>query len=108
MRDHAQLQLNRGESRHELARRLFFANQGAFRTGDYEEIMNKVSALALLSNAVLVWNTVRLAEIVASIEATGQPALREHLAHVSPLLHAHVIPSGTYHFDRAIRLHPHG
>jgi hypothetical protein len=38
IRDRVQLQLNRGESRHELARRLFFANQGAFRTGDYEEI----------------------------------------------------------------------
>jgi TnpA family transposase len=49
IRDRVQLQLNRGESRHELARRLFFANQGAFRTGDYEEIMNKVSALAVLA-----------------------------------------------------------
>jgi TnpA family transposase len=38
IRDRVQLQLNRGESRHELARRLFFANQGAFRAGDYEEI----------------------------------------------------------------------
>jgi TnpA family transposase len=32
-----------------------FANQGIFRTGDYEEIMNKASCLSLLSNAVLVW-----------------------------------------------------
>jgi len=49
-----QLQLNRGEFRHALAKWLFFANHGAFRTGDYEEIMNKVSCLSLLSNAVLV------------------------------------------------------
>ncbi len=35
--------------RHELARRLFFANQGAFRSGDYEEIMNKVSARSACS-----------------------------------------------------------
>ena len=34
IRDRVQLQLNRGESRHELARNLFFANQGSFRTGD--------------------------------------------------------------------------
>jgi TnpA family transposase len=57
LRDRVHLQLNRGESRHELARRLFFANQGAFRSGDYEEIMNKVSALSVLSNAVLVYGT---------------------------------------------------
>ena len=102
VRGRVRLQLNRGESRHALARRLFFANQGAFRVGDYEEIMNKVSALALLSNAVLVWNTVRIAEIVAALDATsGQPVPRDYLARLSPLANAHVIPSGTYHFDRA-------
>ena len=98
LRDRVYLQLNRGESRHELARRLFFANQGAFRSGDYEEIMNKVSALSLLSNAVLVWNTVRIGEIVRGLEARGDAVARTALARVSPLAHAHVIPSGTYRF----------
>lgn len=46
------IQLNRGEHRHALARRIFFGNQGVFRTGGYEEMMNKASALSLLSNAV--------------------------------------------------------
>jgi TnpA family transposase len=102
VRDRVQRQLNRGESRHELARRLFFANQGAFRTGDYEEIMNKVSALAVLSNAVLVWNTVRTTEILRALETTsGAPAAAMDIARISPLAHAHVIPSGTYHFERA-------
>jgi hypothetical protein len=54
-----QLELNRGESRHALARWLFIANQGEFHAGDYEEIMNKATCLSLLSNAVLVWNTAR-------------------------------------------------
>ena len=44
-----QLQLNRGEFRHTLAKWLFFANQGAFRLGDYEEIMNKASCLSCRS-----------------------------------------------------------
>ena len=65
LRGRVQLQLNRGEACHRLASRLFFANQGVFRTGDDEEIMNKVSCLSLLSNAVLVWNTVRMTEILA-------------------------------------------
>jgi hypothetical protein len=102
MRDRGHLQLNRGESRHDLARRLFFANQGAFRTGDYEEIMNKVSALALLANAVLVWNTVQMAKIFRGLEGTtGQRAPIEDIGRVSPLAYAHVIPSGTYHFKVA-------
>lgn len=63
-RHKVQLQLNRGEYRHRLARWLFFANQGEFRTSDYEEIMKKVSCLSLLSNAVLVWNTVQIGSVV--------------------------------------------
>ena len=43
---------------------LFFANQGGFRSGDYEEVMNKASCLSLFSNAVLVWNTVHIARII--------------------------------------------
>ncbi|WP_437911084.1 Tn3 family transposase [Sorangium sp. So ce327] len=46
IRDRVHLQLNRGESRHELARRLFFANQRAFRIGDHEETKSSKSASA--------------------------------------------------------------
>ena len=101
LRDRVQLQLNRGEFRHKLASRLFFANQGIFRIGDYEEIMNKVSCLSLLSNAVLVWNTVRIADIETRLRAAGESIASEDLARVSPLAHGHVIPNGTYHFNRA-------
>jgi hypothetical protein len=98
-----QLQLNRGESRHNLARRLFFANRGVFRNGDYAEIMNKVSALSVLSNAVLVWNTVRIAEVVDELAKAGHEVARADLARVSPMLEEHVIATGSYHFDRAVR-----
>jgi len=64
--------------------------------------MNKVSALSLLSNAVLVWNTVRIAEIVRDLERSVDRLVRpEVLARMSPLWSGHVIASGTYHFDRA-------
>jgi TnpA family transposase len=66
IRRRVQLQLNRGEARHELARWLFFANRGEFRTGDYEEIMNKASCLSLLSNAVKIGN------IVGQLHAAGE------------------------------------
>jgi TnpA family transposase len=103
LRRRVQLQLNRGESRHELARWLVFANQGEFRTGDYEEIMNKASCLSLLSNAVLVWNTVQMGEIVARLRAAGESVSIEDLARISPLAYAHVIPNGTYVLDRSPR-----
>ena len=80
IRNRVHLQLNRGELRH----------------------MNKVTALSVLSNAVLVWNTVRINEIVRSLEKSyRRPVLPEHVARLSPVAHGHVIPSGTYHFERA-------
>ncbi|MGL4287345.1 MULTISPECIES: Tn3 family transposase [Methylobacterium] len=91
-----QLQLNRGEFRHILAKWLFFANQGGFRSGDYEEVMNKASCLSLLSNAVLIWNTIHIARTLDQFRAAGQEVKDEDLARVSPLAHAHVIPNGSY------------
>jgi TnpA family transposase len=96
LRGRMQLQLNRGEGRHQLARRLFFANQGAFQTGDYEEIMNKATCLSLLSNAVVVWNTMQMSQIIAQLRARGETITDEDLARVSPLACSHVIPNGTY------------
>ncbi len=96
LRQAIQLQLNRGEFRHTLARWIFFANQGDFRTGDYEEIMNKASCLSLLSNAVLIWNTVHMSRITGQLRAAGHIVGDEDLARVSPLAHAHTIPSGSY------------
>jgi TnpA family transposase len=96
LRDAIQLQLSRGEFRHTLAKSLFFANWGSFRSGDYEEVMNKASCLSLLSNAVLVWNTVHMTRIVDQLRADGHVVKDEDLARVSPLAHAHVIPNGSY------------
>jgi TnpA family transposase len=101
LRRRVQLQLNRGESRHALARWLFFANRGEFRPGDYEEIMNKASCLSLLSNAVLVWNTTAIMKIVNQLRAAGETIADDDLARISPLMHQHVIPNGTYHFARS-------
>ena len=67
LRNRVQLQLNRGEHRHSLAGWIFFADQGEFRTGDYQEIMNKASCLSLVSNAILVWNTLQIARIVETL-----------------------------------------
>jgi hypothetical protein len=60
--------------------------------------MNKASCLSLLSNAVLVWNTMAITKIVTQLRAAGETIVDEDLARISPLMHQHVIPNGTYHF----------
>ena len=43
-----------------------------------------------------------IARILETLRQTGTAVAVEDLARVSPLLHRHVIPNGTYHFPRAI------
>jgi len=102
LRRRVQLQLNRGESRHYLARHIFFANQGEFKTADYEEIMNIASCLSLLSNAVLLWNTPRIYQIVEELRRSGVPIDDEDLKRISPLMFKHLIAHGTYDFRAAM------
>ena len=99
LRQQVRTHLSRGEARHDLARSLFFADQGMFRSGDYYQIMNRASCLSLLSNAVLVYNTLRIARVLEQAQAQGQTFAPEALAHVSPLMYRHVIVNGTYDFS---------
>ena len=98
LRRRVQLQLNRGESRHALARHLFFYDQGEFRTSDTEEILNKASSLSLLSNVSLIWNTKHMGGIVTDLKAQGYPVDDADVSRVSLLLRKHLIVNGAYNF----------
>jgi len=99
LRRTVQRQLNKGEYRHKLPRRIFFADQGEFTTGDYEEIMNKASCLSLVSNAILYWNTIKINGIVEDLRQQGEVIDNETLSHISLLPFKHVLPNGTYFIE---------
>jgi TnpA family transposase len=99
LRRTVQRQLNQGEYRHKLPRWIFFADQGEFTTGDYEEIMNKASCLSLVSNAILYWNTIKINDIIESLRQQGEDIDDETLSHISLLPFRHVLPNGTYFID---------
>ena len=68
--------------------------------GDARE--NTSSCLAVLHNAVVAWNTLRLGEVVAGLRAEGGHGIPDReLARTSPLGHAHINPFGQYRFDLA-------
>ena len=62
--------------------------------------MHKASCLSLLCTAVLVWNAVHMGRIIEQLRATGVTITDEEVALISTLAYAHVIPNGTYFFDR--------
>ena len=102
LRRRIHVQLNRDEARHGLARWLFFAEQGEFRTSDFEMIMNKASCLSLLSNVVVLWNTLQIERIVSELRAGGKTIRDEDLVHVWPLQRRHITPNGVYFANRTM------
>lgn len=99
LRRTVQRQLNKGEYRHKLPRRIFFADQGEFTTGDYEEIMNKASCLSLVSNAILYWNTTKISSVIENLRQQGEDIDSQILPHISLLPFKHVIPNGAYFIE---------
>ncbi len=98
-RRHIGQELNNGERSHVLSRFLFFGKEGTVRGRTFQDQVNTFSCLAVLHNAVVVWNTLRISEVVAELRAEGHVITDEDLARTSPLLHAHINPFGQYRFD---------
>jgi hypothetical protein len=92
-------QLNKGEELHALRRFLFFANEGHIRKRQPEEQTEQALCLNLLTDAVILWNTVRYGEILEGQRAEGFPVNDEDLVHLSPTRYGHVNPYGRYRFD---------
>ncbi len=65
----------------------------------FQDQVNTFSCLAVLHNAVVAWNTLRLGEVVAGLRAEGHDIPDRELVRTSPLLHAHINPFGQYRFD---------
>lgn len=94
-----QAQLNKGEAIHDLRRVLLFAHQGKIRHWRYEEQLNQASCLNLVTNAVIIWNTVYIAAIVDQLKREGCTVRDEDLARLSPARSAHINPYGKYRFE---------
>lgn len=61
--------------------------------------MNKASSLSLVSNAILMWNTIQIDEIIKSLEEQNIKVTKETLSHISLLPFKHVLPNGTYFIE---------
>ena len=59
-----------------------------------------LSALLLLANACVLWNTVRLSEMYKQIKQEGLPCEPEDFRHISPYAFEHILPYGEYVFRK--------
>ena len=59
----------------------------------------RAGCLNLLTNAVIVWNTVYLQAALEALRHEGYPVRDEDLVHLSPTRFAHIHRYGKYVFD---------
>ena len=91
-------QLNRGEGRHALARVTFHGQKGELRQRYREGQEDRLSALDLVVNASILWNTYYMDAALTSLRQE-QSVSQEDLARLSPLGHAHINMLGRYQFS---------
>jgi TnpA family transposase len=92
-------QLNKGEALHDLRAFLVVAKKGHLRHPRGEVLAHQASCLNLVTNAVIVWNTVYMAAAVEQLKQEGYPLDETDLAHIWPTRYAHLNVYGKYRFD---------
>ena len=89
-RHRIEAQLNKGEGLHALRAFVLFANQGELRKHQTQEQANQAYCLTLVTNAVIVWNTVYMGAILESLNKEGYAVDDSDLPHISPTRYEHI------------------
>jgi TnpA family transposase len=93
------LQLNKGEALHSLRRWLMFADEGQIRKSQLQDQANQASALTLVTNAIIVWNTRYMQAVIDQLRSEGYDVAEEDLRHISPCRFEHINKHGKLNFD---------
>jgi TnpA family transposase len=91
-------QLNRGEGRHAVARRICHGQRGEIRKRYREGQEEQLTALGLVTNAVVLWNTLYMEAALEQLRAEGFEVRSEDVARLSPLQTHHINMLGRYSF----------
>ncbi len=93
------IQLNKGESRHSLARATFFGQKGEVRQRYREGQEEQLGALGLVVNAIVLWNTLYMDRALEDMRERGMTIVSEDIGRLSPLGYDHVNLLGRYTFS---------
>jgi TnpA family transposase len=91
-------QLNRGESRHSLARNVFYGKKGELYQRYREGQEDQLGALGLAVNAIILWNTRYMELALNAIREAKEPLGEADIQRLSPLIHEHINIMGRYSF----------
>lgn len=88
--------LNKGESRNALARAVFFNRSGEIRDSSYQQQAYRASGLALVTSAIVLWNTVYMERAVQLMINRGDKFDSDWCQYLSPLGWEHIGLTGDY------------
>jgi len=91
-------QLNRGEGRHSVARIICHGDRGEIRKRYREGQEDQLGALGLVTNAVILWNTIYMQAALDHLRNDSFEIKEKDEARLSPLLYGHVNVLGQYSF----------
>lgn len=94
-------QLNRGEGRHAVARTICYGKRGEIRQRYHEGQEDQLGALGLVTNAIVLWNTIYMDAALSRLRQQGVEIKEADVARLSPLLHKHINMLGHYSFTLA-------
>lgn len=91
-------QLNRGEGRHKVARVICHGLRGEIRKRYREGQEDQLGALGLVTNAVVLWNTIYMEAVIEHLKNGSFEINNEDLVRLSPLISSHINMLGHYSF----------
>ena len=98
------IQLNRGESRHNLCRVICYGQSGKIYKKYQKGQEEMLGALGLITNIVIYWNTLYLEAALEKLKKDGYSIHSEDIYHLSPLIHKHINFIGKYNFNTLTQL----
>src|SRR4051794_35759430 len=96
LRRQATAELNKGEARNALARAVCFHRLGRLRDRSAEMQQHRASGLALVTAAIILWNSVYLGRALDVLRRRGEVVPDALLAHLAPLAWQHINLTGDY------------
>src|SRR6266568_3694522 len=91
-------QANLVEGRHDLGRRIYHGKKGEMTRTYYEGMEDQLSALGLVLNCTVLWNTFYTNRALEQLRAQGYPVLDADAARLSAFIRAHIGIDGHYAF----------
>ncbi len=73
--------------------------EGKIKKSQFQDQANQASALTLVTNAIIVWNTRYMQAVVDQLKEEGHPVSEEDLAHISPCRFDHINKHGRLTFN---------